>query len=438
VHQIGRAAVLLCRVTEKTISSPLEPVLLEQSWVGRATVTAKRVVMVAYGLVTIFVALLFFERFSFIDGNEVGMEKVKNAIAVSSEIMLEDERLTMLANLAAASGDRIWVERYEAQIPIMDAAIAAAMSLAPAEIAQKFDSATRVANDKLVELERQAFASIAANNLEKARLILNSAKYSENKAILAKGTDAFTKELQAAVELQLSVIKKRSWAIAILLLVIGLGSFSFLWRILDFHLNEAQAALSEKQAEVTQLALSDTLTGLANRRHLLLLLEHRMALVQREGGLIALLMIDLDGFKAINDQFGHSCGDTVLVEIGKRLQFRLRKTDIIARLGGDEFVVAFNLPAELHFERSQIAADGIIEELSKTFVIDVAQVNVGASVGVAFYPEDASLAEELIRKADVALYRSKNEGKGIVRFFNPRMEPESDKVGKSTNKYAIR
>jgi diguanylate cyclase (GGDEF)-like protein len=419
-------------VTEKTASPPLERMLLEQSWVSRATVTAKRVVMVAYGLVTIFVALLFFERFSFIDSNEFAMEKVKSAIAVSGEIMLEDERLTMLANLAAASGDRIWVERYEAQIPIMDAAIAGALSLAPQEIAQRFDAATRVANDKLVELERRAFVSISANNLENARQILNSAKYAENKKILAKGTDAFTKDLQASVESQLSVVKKRSWAIAILLLVFGLVGFSFLWRLLDFQLTEAQAALSEKQAEVTQLALTDTLTGLANRRHLLLLLAHRMAIVQREGGLVALMMIDLDGFKAINDQFGHASGDNVLIEIGKRLQLRLRKTDIVARLGGDEFVVAFNLPAELYFERSQIAADGVIEELSKTYSIADLEANIGASVGVAFYPIDATSAEELIRKADVALYRSKNEGKGIVRFFQPRLKLAHDELAVNT------
>jgi diguanylate cyclase (GGDEF)-like protein len=217
-----------------------------------------------------------------------------------------------------------------------------------------------------------------------------------------------------------------------LLLVFGLVGFSFLWRLLDFQLTEAQAALSEKQAEVTQLALTDTLTGLANRRHLLLLLAHRMAIVQREGGLVALMMIDLDGFKAINDQFGHASGDNVLIEIGKRLQLRLRKTDIVARLGGDEFVVAFNLPAELYFERSQIAADGVIEELSKTYSIADLEANIGASVGVAFYPIDATSAEELIRKADVALYRSKNEGKGIVRFFQPRLKLAHDELAVNT------
>jgi diguanylate cyclase (GGDEF)-like protein len=407
-------------VTSKTESIPLDPVLVEQAWVSRATVTAKRVVMLAYALVTLFVGLLIFERFAFIESNEIAIEKVKTAIRVSGEVILEDERLTLLANLAAASGESVWVGRYEEQIPLMDAAIASAISLAPPEIAKRFDAATRVANDKLVAMEREAFNSIAANNTVKARLILNSAKYAENKAILASGTAAFIQELQTAVESQLSIVKKRSWAIAALLLVLGLGGFSLLWRILNFHLEQAQSVLSAKQAEITQLALSDTLTGLANRRHLLLLLEHSMAHAKREGSVLVLMMIDLDGFKAINDQLGHASGDTVLMEIGRRLQQRLRKTDIIARLGGDEFVVAFNSPKEQPFERSQIAAESILEELSKKITLEGAEVSIGASLGVAFYPDDAASAAELIRNADSALYRSKGGGKGIVSFFKPK------------------
>jgi diguanylate cyclase (GGDEF)-like protein len=407
-------------VTSKIDPPSIDPALLEQAWASRATVTAKRVVMLAYALVTIFVALLIFERIAFIDSNDVAIEKVKAAIRVSGEVLLEDERLTMLANLAAATGEGVWVERYEEQIPIMDAAIASAISLAPPEIAKRFDAATRQANDNLVALEREAFNSIAANNLVKARLILNSTKYAENKAILANGTAAFTMELQASVESQLSIVKKRSWAIATLLLVMGLGGFSFLWRILNFHLGQAQSALSAKQAEITELALKDTLTGLANRRHLLLLLEHSMALSKREGSVLVLMMIDLDGFKSINDQFGHASGDAVLTEISQRLQARLRKTDIIARLGGDEFVVAFNSPSHQPFERAEIAAESILDELSRKISLDAVDVSVSASIGVAFFPRDAASAAELIRHADSALYRSKGDGKGRVSFFKPR------------------
>jgi diguanylate cyclase (GGDEF)-like protein len=390
--------------------------------VSRATVTARRGVMLAYALVTLFVGLLTFERIAFIDSTDAAIEKIKTAIKVSGEVLLEDERLTMLANLAAATGESVWVERYEEQVPIMDAAIASAISLAPAEIAKRFDAATRVSNDKLVALEREAFNSIAANNTAKARLILSGAKYAENKAILASGTAAFTKDLQAAVESQLSIVKKRSWAIAALLLAMGLGGFAFLWRILDFHLGQAQSVLSARQAEITQLALKDTLTGLANRRHLLLLLEHSMAHAKREGSVLVLMMIDLDGFKAINDQFGHASGDAVLVEISQRLQIRLRKTDIIARLGGDEFVVAFNSPKEQPFERARIAAESILDEFSKKITLEGAEVSVGASLGVAFFPEDATSAAELIRNADTALYRSKGDGKGKISFFKPKAE----------------
>jgi diguanylate cyclase (GGDEF)-like protein len=407
-------------VISKIDPLPLEPSLLDQAWISRATVTAKRVVMLAYALVTIFVALLIFERIAFIDSTDGAIEKIKAAIKVSGEVLLEDERLTMLANLAAATGESVWVERYEEQIPIMDAAIASAISLSPPEIAKRFDSVTRRANDNLVALEREAFNSIAAKNLAKARLILNSTKYAENKAILANGTAAFTMELQASVESQLSIVKKRSWAIATLLLVLGLGGFSFLWRILNFHLGQAQSALSAKQAEITELALRDTLTGLANRRHLLLLLEHSMAHAKREGSVLVLMMIDLDGFKAINDQFGHASGDAVLVEISQRLQIRLRKTDIIARLGGDEFVVAFNSPSHQPFERAEIAAESILEELSRKISLDAVDVSVSASIGVAFFPRDAASAAELIRNADSALYRSKDDGKGRVSFFKSR------------------
>jgi diguanylate cyclase (GGDEF)-like protein len=314
----------------------------------------------------------------------------------------------------------------------MDGAINAALAMAPAATAASFDTMTRAANDRLVQLEREAFGRIAAKDLAGARAILESPTYLENKAVLARGTQEFTQGLQVAVNLEMAAVERRSWRIAGLLLVAAVAGFVGLWRLLNRHLSRAQALFSAKQQEITKLALRDTLTGLANRRSLLLQLRGTVARAERSGQGFAVMVIDLDGFKPINDKLGHAAGDAVLAEVGRRLSERTRDADITARLGGDEFVLVLSSDPMMQTPGFQTdvqqggmvhqVADRLMAVLSERVMLPQGDASIGASIGIAFFPNDAQTADDLIRKADLALYTAKHEGKGRVRFFQRAME----------------
>ena len=158
-----------------------------------------------------------------------------------------------------------------------------------------------------------------------------------------------------------------------------------------------------------ELALHDALTGLPNRRLLLDRLVTLLLHAKRTQQRIAVMYLDLDGFKAVNDVHGHDCGDKLLIMAAERLRYAAREEDTIARLGGDEFmVVVGNI-----FEFSDVdrPATNIIRELSEPYLIDGARINVTASVGISFYPDDGVDVDVLIRRADQALYEAKHAGK---------------------------
>ena len=153
--------------------------------------------------------------------------------------------------------------------------------------------------------------------------------------------------------------------------------------------------------ELDRIAHFDPLTGVPNRRLLDDRLKHAIARAERSGQTLAVCMLDLDGFKPINDQFGHEAGDHLLVQIVSRLQSMLRKVDTVARLGGDEFVLLLgDLESDAVFER-------ILNEVRKPVRLRGEDVSVSASVGVTLFPEDCSDADTLLRHADQAMYAEK-------------------------------
>lgn len=156
------------------------------------------------------------------------------------------------------------------------------------------------------------------------------------------------------------------------------------------------------------LAHHDTLTGLPNRRLLADRLEQALALAKRSGHLVALLLLDLDDFKIINDTDGHSAGDTVLVAIARRLSGLMRETDTVARLGGDEFII---LLQDITDPRDTArVAEKIIQTIREPVEVGGRQYLLGVSVGIAHFPEHASNMEGLFQKADIAMYQAKQAG----------------------------
>jgi len=173
----------------------------------------------------------------------------------------------------------------------------------------------------------------------------------------------------------------------------------------------------EAEEQIKQFAFFDSLTRLPNRRKLLERLEHSIAVGIREKSKFAVLMLDLDRFKAVNDNFGHSAGDELLQQVATRISTRLRSTDMVARLGGDEFVV---LLADIsHKEDAARVAEMIVADLSTPFQLGQhGDVHIGTSIGISLYPEHGDAAEMLMDNADVALYQAKNNGRGCFAYFS--------------------
>ena len=179
--------------------------------------------------------------------------------------------------------------------------------------------------------------------------------------------------------------------------------------------------VEERTAEIQHIATHDTLTSLPNRR---LLTDKMDALLSEEGGArpFAVHCIDLDRFKPVNNSLGHPVGDELLCCVAKRLEGCSQQGVLIARFGGDEFIV---LQTDARGRKdAEKLAERMIAKLSEEFHIHGHRVSIGASVGVAMYPEDGRTSDELIRNADLALYRAKSEGRGICRAFEPAMYQE--------------
>jgi diguanylate cyclase (GGDEF)-like protein/PAS domain S-box-containing protein len=172
--------------------------------------------------------------------------------------------------------------------------------------------------------------------------------------------------------------------------------------------------------QVRFLAEHDALTGLPNRLVLRNRLEEMLRRLRRYGERSAVLCIDLDRFKEVNDGLGHATGDQVLVATARRLRACLRDTDVVARLGGDEFAVLQVGVDEAH--AVQRLCERILEALAEPVPIDGQEVVIGCSIGVALVPADGTDAAQLLQKADIALYRAKEDGRGRACFFKAGMD----------------
>jgi diguanylate cyclase (GGDEF)-like protein/PAS domain S-box-containing protein len=179
------------------------------------------------------------------------------------------------------------------------------------------------------------------------------------------------------------------------------------------------AARKANEEEVYQLAFYDPLTNLPNRRRLLDRLKHDVEMVRREGRQLALMMLDLDRFKLVNDKYGHAAGDELLMQVASRLTGRLRDVDMVARLGGDEFVVLLGSIA-MPEDAARVAGD-IVADLSRSFKLSQSdEVWIGVSIGISLFPQHGDSAEVLLEQADVALYQAKNEGRGCFAYFSEK------------------
>jgi len=188
----------------------------------------------------------------------------------------------------------------------------------------------------------------------------------------------------------------------------------------------------EKEQRLNYLAYYDALTGLPNRALLNDRLEQTTRAARHNEWLLAVLFVDLDNFKAVNDTLGHTIGDVLLQEVARRLASCLRDTDTVGRLGGDEFGII--LPEISNSEDAAMVARKVIESCAKPYLIQGHELFVSASVGITLFPDDAVDSEILIRNADTALYRAKDLGRNTYQFFTAEMNQSTqDKMRLETD-----
>ncbi|KQP23608.1 diguanylate cyclase [Pseudorhodoferax sp. Leaf267] len=174
----------------------------------------------------------------------------------------------------------------------------------------------------------------------------------------------------------------------------------------------------ESQQRIEQLAYTDLLTGLPNRLMLAQRIDYALRLAGRDGTGFAVLFVDLDRFKNINDSLGHQFGDRVLVEVAQRIQSCLRQVDTLCRLGGDEFVMLLH---KADVAAAEMVARRVIATVAHPFEMDALQFSIGCSIGVAMHPADGASMDDLIKCADTAMYSVKDRGRGDVGFYQPQM-----------------
>jgi diguanylate cyclase (GGDEF)-like protein len=192
--------------------------------------------------------------------------------------------------------------------------------------------------------------------------------------------------------------------------------------------------LQQSHDRIAYLAHHDSLTGLPNRRLFIQILERALVNARRNGETLALLFMDLDDFKRVNDSLGHQVGDDLLRQVAERLDSVLRpddclvmrdskqRSDTVARLGGDEFIML--LPALNQALDAASVARRLLDELARPLVLGGNELELNASIGITIFPDDAGTADELIKNADIAMYHAKEQGKNHYQFFTRSLNTE--------------
>ncbi|QNI04725.1 EAL domain-containing protein [Halomonas sp. SH5A2] len=227
--------------------------------------------------------------------------------------------------------------------------------------------------------------------------------------------------LAAARELKQTYLQRAMLASLLLLIVIALlGRLS--WKLQREQVRNLEQRIAHAQ-RVEYLAFHDSLTGLPNRAFFTQLLTQGMHHSRRYNKKLALLFLDLDRFKIINDSLGHDAGDELLQEMARRLSTTVRESDVVARLGGDEFVVLLTEIEEVR--QAEIVAEKILATVSAPFTLAGQELHITVSVGVALFPRDGEDEQSLLKSADIAMYYAKEKGKNNVQFSSEALKTDS-------------
>jgi len=389
---------------------------MKHSIVKRAISVAHRSVVIAlFGAFLLAVAGMI-ERSIFENWSRQIDARMQRASLVANQISLFDERLSMFANMAVASSDWRWVIRYENTAPLLERSITDATGMAPQAAAKRFSAYGKIANDATTNMERQAMGLVQKGQKAEAEAILNSRTYATEKATLASETGRLVEATRQSLQSDFFSVVRFSQLSKFCLVLIGIG---ILWAALYRNLRRSEDVFAEAEDDIRYLAMHDELTGLGNRRHCGEILNDKLHEVSIGGRKLALIAIDMAGFKKVNSLYGHVAGDSILVALAKRLQTGGSGEASAFRVGGDEFVVLseFTTDAELNEQ-----CNTLIGHLEKPIAAASGTISLNARLGLAKAPQDATDPQSLYRKADIALQQARNEQAEAAVHYNTSMD----------------
>ena len=309
---------------------------MKHSIVKRAISVAHRSVMIALFGAFLLVVAGMIERSIFENWSRQIDARLQRASLVANQIALFDERLSMFAHMAVSSGDWRWIIRYENAVPLLDRSIADGIALAPDEAAKRFTTYGKISNEATTNMERQALSLIQKGQKAEALAILDSRTYAMEKARLTSETGRLVEATRQQLRSDFASVSQFSQLSKFCLVLIGLG---VLWWALYRNLRRSEDVFAEAEDNIRYLAMHDELTGLANRRALSGILGEKLHAVSTGSKKLALVSLDMVGFKKVNSLYGHVAGDTILVALAKRLQSNQSDQTNTFRVGGDEFVI---------------------------------------------------------------------------------------------------
>ncbi|MCP4596609.1 GGDEF domain-containing protein [Neptuniibacter sp.] len=332
-----------------------------------------------------------------------------------ADIIYYDEVLTMSALMAARTGDRQWIDRYHEYEVQLTKSINTALENAHNPSIKQYVNDTGDANNLLVMIELTAFEFVHMGDQRSAWELLNSAEYKMHKQAYSDGMESVSSLLEIEATIARAATQQRL-LFNLMGSMIALVCVVVIWFMMGHLIRDWQLKQNEHKKHLELLATFDPLTNLPNRRLLIDRLEQSIKQSHRKSGYCGMVMfIDLDGFKPINDRFGHAVGDQLLITIAQRMSETVREGDTVARLGGDEFIVSL-VDVDLS-EVESVMPDRVLEMINQPVELEGEIVKVSASIGISLYPQMGKVdAETLIRQADLAMYQAKQAGKNGYSF----------------------
>jgi diguanylate cyclase (GGDEF)-like protein len=392
-----------------TLLDHLRPISIVRDTLERSKRAAlKRAVVMSLAFASVIAALVLIERTLMF--NRIESLSTKAAIAERSArgLLAASEKMANEVNKASVSGDKSWVAIYEGSLSDFQTASIEAMSVSNQQevlhIAQEFHKQKRL----LIDIEREAIEAINRNDLVIAQTILGSDRYIKVRRAIIEATNKLAGSIAEEARRNMARLKVLS-ASMLLIVIASVAVASYVaWRKLSERLDINQRNLVEAQRS----ACSDELTGLANRIALQDAMSVALAEAGRADSSVALLIINLDNFKILNERNGYDVGNEVLKVVASRTAACMRHGTTTARYSGDEVAVLLPMAPDANIVNT--IAERILKSIVSPIQVKNLSITVGASIGIAAYPRDALNEADLMSQASLALSFAKQTGRGKI------------------------